>query len=421
MNSLRPLSGIFLLLLIAVTCAAAQTPLWTHPSPHQSTTDRVVDLALSKNGATVALGGTTFTILNRTGAEFGSFLHANSVGMSADGTKIAAAMDDGLHLFFPNGTRRTSAGTEPVTHVAVSGDGGTVVTGDKQGTLQIYNGTGSKIGSGAVIKKESTEVLHLATTKNGAVIAATDSHGLYLFTRAGKARWKTEFENPTALALAANGTLVMVGGSHSVAIYNATNASIEKVGEYSTGGRVDALATSTDGTRTVVGTEDRKVTLLDETGTAIWSYPTGDWAGQVALSENGSVIAAGSMDKKLQVLFANGTLSWGYDLPAWPTALAVSGDGKYIGVGCEDGTSFLFSTAVTPNRTVAVKNTTPAKNGTSANKTAAANATPKKNGTANTTAATLTAVPAPTKSPMPAFPAVLAVLGFVMLISRRRL
>jgi WD40 repeat protein len=398
----------------------------------------VVDLALSKTGTVIALGGSSFGILNRTGAEAGSFLHASSVGMSTDGSRIAAAMDDGLHVYFPNGTQRWSAGTEPVTHVAISGDGGTVVTGDTQGTLQVYDGTGKRVGNTAVIKKESTTVLQLATTKNGSVIAATDSDGLYLYTRAGKIRWKAGFDNPSALALAANDTLVMVGGSHSVLLYNVNNASVEKVGEYDTGGRVDSLATSTDGTRTVVGTEDKMVTLLDETGTAIWSYPTGDWASQVALSEDGSVIAAGSMDKKLQVLFQNGTLRWGYDLPAWPTALAVSGDGKYIGVGCEDGTSYLFSTAIAANKTVTVKNTTPAKNGTSANMTATVknttpakngtsanmtatgNATPKKNGTQNNTSAVLAAASVPTKSPMPALPAVLAVLGFVVIVSRRR-
>ena len=440
MKSLRLPLGIILLLLIAITCATAQTPLWTHPSPHQSTTDQVTDLALSKTGATVALGGNSFSILNRTGAEAGSFLHANSVGMSTDGTRIAAAMDDGLHVFFPNGTQRWSAGTEPVTHVTISGDGGTVVTGDKQGTLQVYDGTGKRVGNTAVIKKESTAVLHLTTTKNGSVIAATDSHGLYLYTRAGKLRWKAEFENPTALAIAANGTLVMVGGSHSVALYNATNASVEKVGEYNTGGKVDSLATSTDGTRTVVGTEDKKVTLLDETGTAVWSYPTGDWASLVALSDDASVIAAGLMDKKVQVFFPNGTLRWGYDLPAWPTALAVSGDGQYLGVGCEDGTSYLFSTAITPNRTVTVKNTTPplkngtttnrtptvnastpVKNGTPANRTAAFNVTTSaKNETRNNTSAVLKAVPMPKKTPMPPLPAVLAALGFIVLVFRRR-
>ena len=105
-KSLRLISGIVLLLLIAVSCTSAQTPLWIYPSPHQSTTDRVVDLALSKNGATIAFGDSNFHIMNRTGAEFGSFLHANSVGMSTDGTWIAAAMDDGLHVFFQNRTGR---------------------------------------------------------------------------------------------------------------------------------------------------------------------------------------------------------------------------------------------------------------------------------------------------------------------------
>lgn len=427
-----------LLLLIAVTCAAAQTPLWTHTASSQSTTDQVVDLALSKNGATVALGGSSFSILNKTGAEFGSFLQANSVGMSTDGTRIAAAMDDGIHVFFPNGTARWSAGTEPMVHVAVSGDGGTVVTGDKQGTLQIYNGTGSKVGATAVIKKESTTVLNLATTRNGSVIAATDSQGLYLYTRAGKVRWKTDFDTPSALALAANGTLVIIGGSHSVLLYNATNTSAEKVGEYDTGGRVDSLATSTDGTRTVAGTEDKKVTLLDETGDVIWSNPTGDWANLVALSDDASVIAAGSMDKKVQVFFQNGTLRWGYDLSTRPTALAVSGDGTSIGVGCEDGTSYLFTTAITPNKTSTVKNATVAKNGTSTNKTATINATaakngtpsnktvavnitPAKNGTRNNTSEVLTVATDPQKSPMPLLPAVLAALGFVALLSRRRL
>jgi WD40 repeat protein len=410
-----------LLLLIAVTCATAQTPLWTHSSSGQSTTDQVVDIALSKNGATVALGDSSLSILNKTGAEFGSFLHANSVGMSTDGTRIAAAMDDGLHIFFPNGTVCGSAGTEPATHVAVSGDGGTIVTGDKQGTLQIYNGTGSKVGATAVIKKESTTVLNLATTRNGSVIAATDSQGLYLYTRAGKVRWKTDFDSPSALALAANGTLVMIGGLHSVLLYNATSTSAEKVGEYDTGGRVDSLATSTDGTRTVVGTENKKVTLLNETGDALWSHPTGDWANLVALSDDASVIAAGSMDKKVQVFFQNGTLRWGYDLSTRPTALAVSGDGTSIGVGCEDGTSYLFTTAITPNKTGTVKNTTVAKNGTPSNKTVAVTITPAKNGTRNNTSEVLTVETVPQKSPMPLLPAVLAALGSVALLSRRRL
>ena len=193
--------------------------------------------------------------------------------------------------------------------MAISGDDATVVTGDAQGTPQVYDATDSRGRGGDHHSKEATAVLHLASSRNGSVIAATDSHGLYLYTRGGNLRGKTEFESPSALSLAANGTRVMVGGSHSVILYNASSASIEKVGEYATGGRVDSLATSTDGTRTVAGTEDKKVILLDARPAA-WSgsHPTGDWANLVALYDDTSVITAGSMDKKLQVFFPNGTL-----------------------------------------------------------------------------------------------------------------
>jgi len=412
MRFLHPLSGIFLLILIIVSFSSAQTPLWIHPSPHQSTADRVVDLAISGNGANIAIAGSNLIILNRSGAELGTSLSANSIALSTDGARIAVAGDDGLQVFFPNGTLRWSRGTEPVTRVAVSGDGSTIAIGDRWGSLQIFNVTGTRIGSSALTKKQPTAILDLAASRNGSVIAATSSEGLYLYKMNGKIRWKTEFERPSALTLAANGTVVAVGGPNSVKIYNATNTSIEVLGTYATRGKVDSLATSADGTRTVVGTEDNRVTLLNETGRAIWSNPTEDWANQVALSGNASVIAAGSMDKNLQVFSQNGTLLWSYNLWSRPTALAVSGDGRYIGVGCEDGTSYLFSTALTPNRTASVKKTvTLPKNQTvnnSSSSPAVSQAVENKTG------------PNPMKSPALEPIGVLAVMGFAVLAFRRR-
>jgi len=422
MRFLLIIPGILLFLLIVVSGSSAQTPLWTHPSSHQSTTDGVVDLAIARNGANVAVAGANLIILNRSGAELGTSLHANSIAMGADGARIAAAMDDGLHVLFPNGTLRWSRGTEPITRVAVSSDGATFAIGDADGSLQVFNVTGTRIGSAPISRKQFMPILDLAVSGNGSVIAATITDGLNLYTKSGKVRWKTEFERPSALALAANGTRVVIGGPNSVRIYNATNTSIEVIGRYTTGGKVDSLATSMDGTRTVVGSEDNRVTFLNETGGVIWSSPTGDWVNQVALSENASVIAAGSMDKKLKVFSPNGTLLWEYTLLSWPTALAVSGDGRYIGVGCEDGTSYLFSTALTPDKTVTVKKTvapaknltgktidqSPAKNQASNNSTGVQAA---ENGTG------LTGL----KSPAPEPIGMLAVMGLAALAFRRRL
>ena len=81
---------------------------------------------------------------------------------------------------------------------------------------------------------------------------------------------------------------------------------------YKTGGIVESVSISSDGSCIAAGSEDDKVYMFDREGNLLWSYETGISVESVSISSDGSCIAAGSLGKKVYMFDREGNLLWSY-------------------------------------------------------------------------------------------------------------
>lgn len=82
----------------------------------------------------------------------------------------------------------------------------------------------------------------------------------------------------------------------------------------------------------------------------LWSYETGGNVNSVSISADGSHIAVGGGDNKVYLLSHDGTLFWSYETDFPITEVSISADGSYIAAGgaerggiIPDGSTYLFN------------------------------------------------------------------------------
>jgi WD40 repeat protein len=347
-----------LICLALVAPALGAAPLWTHTASQP-----VRDCAVSSDGKVVVVSNELVHIFDRKGTLVDTVWPANDVALPPKASLIAAATDDGLRAVLKNGTDLWAAGPNRSVAVAVSSDGKTVAGLTPGGFLSVYGSNGKRAGAadtGAV-----GEVVDLAASENGSVIVSIDMGGVRAFTRKAADRWSVELAAPSALAMNGSGDLVAVGDGGSVKFYGLEG---EPAGRYATGGRVRSLAMTPSGNMTVAGAEDGTVTALGPGGSLLWSLQAGAVVRSVAVSGSGDLVATASDDRRLRLVGGNGTVLWEAGLAGEPRALALSADGSTVVVGCNEGTAYLFETAVKPAATAKAANatgtTTPAATGT---------------------------------------------------------
>jgi len=179
-------------------------------------------------------------------------------------------------------------------------------------------------------------------------------------------------------------TIVFVLVCFATSLANA-QAADGLIWEYSTGDRVNAVATSADGEQIALGardntvsildgdgqlrwifsadnsvlgldmsadgqwlgiaSEDRNVYLLDGDGDPLWQFRAGRPMNNVAVADDGSLVAATSDDLSVYVLDRDGELLWQETLGIGVQAVAIYGKGEKarVVVGSDDGLVTIYS------------------------------------------------------------------------------
>lgn len=99
---------------------------------------------------------------------------------------------------------------------------------------------------------------------------------------------------------------------------------------------VTAVDIRADGAVVVVGTADGNVTLLNSSGTTLWTVPGDDPVSAVGIADDGNGIAAGTGDL-LMVLDAGGSVVWTVDAGSKVLGAAISPDGDCCAAGTGAG------------------------------------------------------------------------------------
>lgn len=357
----RALLLVFISLLLILASASgvqAQEPIWT------ATSDKTVSsLAVSGNATTIAAGGEHLYIFNQSGRQSGVTWGSRGVAVSRSGDMIAAAMDDGVHLFDPSGYEIWLRPLLSASSVAMTSNASLIVAGTEKGVIAGIDKNGNLIHQGELtsLSSGSNWIEAVAVSGNGSINVVADSDGLYAFDKSGRDLWRFGFIRPVSLGLTGNGSLVVAGGTSGVLICNRTGV---EMGRYYKGSPITAVAVPVNGTFGVAGDEKGTLVLLNSAAWPQWTYSAGSPITAVTVTADGALIAAGTQDGSLLLFGNSGYLFWKTKFPSPVTALAFSPDGWYLAAGTSTGTVALFPgedrplTAGQTNGRIATTNTT---------------------------------------------------------------
>jgi len=111
---------------------------------------------------------------------------------------------------------------------------------------------------------------------------------------------------------------------------------------HETGGHVNSVSTSSDGSYVAAGCFDEKVYFFDRNGKLLWSHKTDDDVYSVSTSSDGSYVAAGSKDKKVYFFDREGELLWNHGTGGVVESVSTSSDGSYVAAGSWDTKVYFF-------------------------------------------------------------------------------
>jgi WD40 repeat protein len=278
--------------------------------------------------------------------------HVLAVAISPDGGTIVSGGEDGtVRLWARNGK---SIGVPWIGHqgyvrsVAVSTNGRTIVSGGKDGAVRSWVRDGKQLGS--PFQGHRSFVHAVAVSKSGHTIVSASNDGtVRLWQQSGQpigAPWpRDRVGGILAIAISADGQTIVSGGKDgAVRLWHRDGKSI---GSPLTGslGAVRAVAMSTDGRTIVSGGQDGTVRLWDRDGKSIelMRRAPGGAVNSVAISTDGQTIVSGGEDGIVQIWDRSGH-KLGTTLPGHKRgvrAIAISADGQTI-VSGGDGTEAAF-------------------------------------------------------------------------------
>ncbi|HDS64200.1 MAG TPA: hypothetical protein ENN52_08835 [Methanofollis liminatans] len=236
---------VVVLTAATLSCLDADgTPLWEVPGRHTQT------VGISGDGSLIVTGGEDLRLYDRSGAL--AFRHdtgffAFGTAISPDGSCIAGGFDNTRVIIFrKNGTGAYEQSavvntTEDVIALALSLDGGHIVTGEKDGTIRYYTGEGRPLWSYAT----GSATLSCSMTDDGGYIAVGADHGIAeLLNRNGRVLWRqVSGERRPGTALAGDGSLVALGGD-GIGFFSTDGTEIGRIG----GEEIISIALSGNGT-----------------------------------------------------------------------------------------------------------------------------------------------------------------------------
>jgi WD40 repeat protein len=342
------------------------------------TPSEVLAIAISADGDTIVSGGQDgkIRLWNRAGKSLGLpfFGHqgvVRSVAISADGQTIVSGGQDGtVRLWAQNGKSILSASQNrakkshpvdgsnqqsgkrsvlghqgEVLSVSISSDGGTIVSGGKDGTVRLWARNGKSIG--VPLKGHQGSVRSVAVSTNGGTIVSGGNDGtVRLWARDGKSigspfQGHRSFVYTVAVSKSGH-TIVSASNDGTVRLWQQSGQPIGLPWPRSRVGDRSAIAISADGQIIVSGGRDGTIRLWDRQGTSIGASLSGHRGdvNAVAISTDGQTIVSGGRDGTVRLWDRAGQMleislsGHKQDIKS----VAISTDGRTIVSGGRDGT-----------------------------------------------------------------------------------
>jgi WD40 repeat protein len=339
------------------------------------TPGQILAIAISADGGTIVSGGKdgTVRLWDRAGNPIGLpwIGHqgaARSVAVNADGGTIVSGGEDGIvrlwnragKTILPSGqnisknsnpkqSRKSIDRSVPghqghVLSVSISADGGTIVSGGEDGTVQLWARNGKSIG--VPLKGHQGYVRSVAVSTNGRTIVSGGKDGaVRLWARDGKQiglpfQGHRSFVHAVAVSKSGH-TIVSASHDGTVRLWQQSGQPIGAPWPRDRVGGILAIAISADGQTIVSGGKDGAVRLWNRAGIPIGSPLTGYLGAvrSVAISTDGGTIVGGGQDGTVR-LWDRDRKSIGLMLRGPGGAVnsvAISTDGQTIVSGGEDG------------------------------------------------------------------------------------
>jgi WD40 repeat protein len=277
----------------------------------------------------------------------------NVVGISSDGSRLAAGTEAGKVLVYDRTGSTPLWSAEPggsVIALAISADGSTVAAGTYLGALALYQASSATPLWNAT---PGGSVLSVALPAAGGSLAAATSEGKLLhYTRASsEPDWNlTLIQSFSSVATSSDGAGIVAGGRDG-RIY-LLNSGGTGLWNYSTGGSVNCVGISADGSAIAGGTSmtNRLYLFSRASSTPLWSAPGGS-INSVALSSDGSFIAAGGYDSQVYLYGkASSVAMWSFTTGDMVNSVGLANDGSLVASGSENGWFYLLNRTVTNNQ-----------------------------------------------------------------------
>ncbi len=211
----------------------------------------------------------------------------------------------------------------PVTGVAVSEDGSTVVAGAAN-KVYLLNQSGYLLWTRPV----GSQIFGVAVSPEGTYVAV-GADKLYLFNRTGEEMWnnKTTFAY-RCVAVAPNASVIATGSDDgSVYLFDRDQ---EVLWSYVLEEDANGVAVSYDGTYVAAGCDNQEVYLLERGKGEMWSYGAGKSVKSVSISPGGDYVAAGSYDRCVYLSTRGGEHLWKHPTAAAVHATAVSSGARVV-------------------------------------------------------------------------------------------
>ena len=194
----------------------------------------------------------------------------------------------------------------------------------------------------------------VAGTSTGNVLRLTDQGLLgWTFDGAAVAPEGVAQRSVTGLAIDLDGNRILAGFTDDPSTKTAAGA-LHMLDDrpftlwsVSVGGPVTGVDISDDGSRTMAGPADRKVSSYNMDGAVRWTVESSDVGGQpanvAAVSADGSRAVAGNQTSQAYLLNADGAKIWTFEADGAIKDVAVSTSGNRVGVGIASGSVYVLN------------------------------------------------------------------------------
>jgi WD40 repeat protein len=356
-HSLLILCGLVILTSLLVPVASAMDPLWTQPA---ATSGELSCVVISGDGSTIVAGGDQLIALSRDGRKLWTGWSGSPLVISREGKYILTSRDQNVRLFSGSGSLlwEMSLG-DYVSELTMMPDASLIGAGGGN-RIRLMSTSGT-----AFRQNTSIPVSHIRFFPEGDQVVITTKKGIQMSNLTLYSEWTDMNMTQDLVEVAADGSSFVTVTNNRIRLYS-RDGNLQWNRALS-GGNALAFAYSRDGSTIVVGRDDNTVSVLDQSGTLLWTARAAHWITSVAVSDDGNTIAAGSMDKTLSVYDRAGTKLGSFTArnAIKTRSVAVSGDGSVI-AAVDESAVYGFSrsqftqpvtTAVPPSRATV---TTPA-------------------------------------------------------------